>query len=364
MRTLLKDGRSQIVGRTPVLLDPAAGAPCCCGVNCPPVAPLLDCHSYVGSCAVDANARLVVTRFRVAYSGPVSDILAIVSVEMIDPQSTPLRPIMDNQSHFRGNWGGGQARFRITTRLTVIELVLCLMTTEFGSEVSAFAPSVIPIPRIDGGASPHFGTSLAPAMTFPINPCASHQETTRSATNLYPILYPDYFEPNPQVPFHWFTDVAYDVTGIRPPCDGGPPPVQGACCIQNTCTSATAASCAAAGGTYKGDNTTCTGSTCVTHAENGACCLQDGTGRCIQTNLQDCQLRLGRFVGGPCQATTCVPLPPSGACCVNGGLGGCFEEPFDDCQTRCIRAGAGCVWSTGQTCLEFGCTGPGLLGLA
>lgn len=45
---------------------------------------------------------------------------------------------------------------------------------------------------------------------------------------------------------------------LHPPASGAAP-VTGACCIGATCVILTSAQCAASGGTYQGNNTTCTG---------------------------------------------------------------------------------------------------------
>jgi len=91
-------------------------------------------------------------------------------------------------------------------------------------------------------------------------------------------------------------------------------PATGACCRSNGwCIIETAADCAAAGGVYYGDGTTCEEVACP---QPGACCRTDGT--CYMSTV---------IAPGDCAAgdtylgddTTCDPNPcppPTGACCV------------------------------------------------
>ena len=71
----------------------------------------------------------------------------------------------------------------------------------------------------------------------------------------------------------------------------------GACCNNGACTQTTKAACAASGGQYMGDGTTC--------SDNGACCTT--CSNCVVENICACQKAGGAFMG---KNTTCTPINP------------------------------------------------------
>lgn len=85
----------------------------------------------------------------------------------------------------------------------------------------------------------------------------------------------------------------------------------GACCLNNgNCLNAlSAGACAAQGGNYQGDNTSCGSVNCP--IPSGTCCLPSGS--CIVTTTTNCASQGGTFImqGGVCNTNTC-----RGACCV------------------------------------------------
>ena len=91
-----------------------------------------------------------------------------------------------------------------------------------------------------------------------------------------------------------------------------PPATTGACClISGSCQILTSTQCAAAGGTYQGNGTTCSPNPCP--QPSGACCLVGGT--CMVMTAAQCQALNGYFSGS---GSTCSPNPClqlTGACC-------------------------------------------------
>jgi hypothetical protein len=104
----------------------------------------------------------------------------------------------------------------------------------------------------------------------------------------------------------------------------GAPPVTGACCLPaGPCVTLTSADCAANGGTYHGDNSSCVPSPCT--ASSGACCLPNQS--CEVESLDSCAAAGGVYQG---DLTACVPNPCGAAiaaCCF--GSSSCeLTDPF------------------------------------
>jgi spore coat protein A len=102
-----------------------------------------------------------------------------------------------------------------------------------------------------------------------------------------------------------------------------PPADTGACCDgSGGCTITTSTGCV---GTYEGDDSTCEPSPCT-----GACCLADGSCSEDQT-LAECAAAGGSYQGDEvaCSGVTC-PVP-TGACCVPGEPGSCSETSAATC---------------------------------
>jgi FtsP/CotA-like multicopper oxidase with cupredoxin domain len=97
-------------------------------------------------------------------------------------------------------------------------------------------------------------------------------------------------------------------TGVTPPVlqvtytTGGT--ITGACCTGTNCQELTAADCALAAGTYKGDGTVCSPNPCAT--PTGACCLTDGS--CTTATATQCASAGGTYQG---DNTSCSPNPCS-----------------------------------------------------
>lgn len=132
-----------------------------------------------------------------------------------------------------------------------------------------------------------------------------------------------------------------------------PPPItpSGACCIGNDCTIRTEENCLSEGGTYQGDNTTCSPNPCGT---TGACCHDDGS--CTETTQAECD---GDYQGDgtTCDPNPCPQPPPNeGACCIGAD---CSVVSEADCVS-----GGGHYFGDGTTCSgidcsnspEFGCS--------
>ncbi|HWL95584.1 MAG TPA: L-type lectin-domain containing protein [Phycisphaerae bacterium] len=101
--------------------------------------------------------------------------------------------------------------------------------------------------------------------------------------------------------------------------NSGPLPT-GACCQSTGCVLLNAVECDDAGGSYAGDNVTCSSGNC-----QGACCTNIG---CLGTSFQSCvQTFGGQFagVGIECESGACL-----GACC--DGFGTCFPSDEFSCE--------------------------------
>jgi spore coat protein A, manganese oxidase len=108
--------------------------------------------------------------------------------------------------------------------------------------------------------------------------------------------------------------------------DFTPPAVSGACCLPGgVCEILAPTICAAQGGVYQGDGTSCTPNPCTDPI--GACCFADGD--CQVLTSDDCATQGGAYQG---DESTCSPNPcpqPLGACCLSGVA--CIEATEDDC---------------------------------
>lgn len=142
--------------------------------------------------------------------------------------------------------------------------------------------------------------------------------------------------------------------------------VVGACCLGTQCQLMTAADCAAATGTYLGDNASCAGNPCAGTA--GSCCIDDGfAGECHITTESECVTLGGTFeLGGNCSDCACV-LPPSGACCTGEGCvllreadcllaSGTYAGDNTNCGSNPCDFGACCIANACQEVLRFECT--------
>ncbi len=117
-------------------------------------------------------------------------------------------------------------------------------------------------------------------------------------------------------------------------CEGAYP--TGACCYQNgTCVTTTNAACAASGGAYQGDGTSCLGDISPANGIDdacetgpfGACCFADGS--CNVLSSIDCSNQGGQYMGdgticlgdlnGNQIDDACEIPPPTGACCFTDG---------------------------------------------
>jgi len=107
------------------------------------------------------------------------------------------------------------------------------------------------------------------------------------------------------------------------------PTPTGACCAaDDTCSIMTQTDCVSAGGTYQGDDTTCTPNPCAA-AVTGACCAADGS--CSVTTQTNCENAGGTYQGDD---TACTPDPCgteiTGACCATDGT--CSVTTQTDCE--------------------------------
>jgi hypothetical protein len=109
-------------------------------------------------------------------------------------------------------------------------------------------------------------------------------------------------------------------------CGGGGG--SGGCCIDSVCSIETAADCAANGGSYLGDGTSCSGVDCT----QGACCL--GGACSIEAGADAC---LGNYLG---DGTTCADVDCNqGACCSGGS---CSVVPAGSCTGDYLGNGSDC----------------------
>lgn len=136
------------------------------------------------------------------------------------------------------------------------------------------------------------------------------------------------------------------------------PDPTGACCFADgTCDELTAVDCASAGGTYNGDFTTCSGTTCPEAVQ--ACCFPN-TGGCLNLTPTNC-LAAGGVPGGlgtNCATYVCFP---EGACCLPDGtcmdglspdecamMNGLFQGDGSSCSgVTCPEPEGACCFSTG-----------------
>ena len=102
-----------------------------------------------------------------------------------------------------------------------------------------------------------------------------------------------------------------------------PPPV-GACCLSTavgtpSCVVITQEHCAAEGGAYQGDDSTCSSDPNLS-CGGAACCLPNG--ECVILRHEHCLAEGGNPVPGTtsCELVDCVP-PPVGACCLSTAAG-------------------------------------------
>jgi hypothetical protein len=141
-----------------------------------------------------------------------------------------------------------------------------------------------------------------------------------------------------------------DCTG----CDGGGDPT-GACCIGDNCSTMTEADCAGAGGTYNGDNSSCSGNPCGGGGDCDAGWTADCQGTCFPDYVYEAWLGDGYCDDGSyipadygcdecpagvaiwlncdefdCDAgdCDCDPVDPMGACCFGAD---CFETVESEC---------------------------------
>ncbi len=137
--------------------------------------------------------------------------------------------------------------------------------------------------------------------------------------------------------------------GNNTTCSPNPcPQPQGACCLsaQRGCLNMTLASCAGYGGVFGGVGTHCNDSPAP--CDRGACCVNGQA--CTQTYRVQCVAAAGTFHA----ATTCDPSPCLGACCYHGA---CFPD-----QTKADCDSVGGRWSDGAPCTPNPCTPQGCRG--
>lgn len=117
---------------------------------------------------------------------------------------------------------------------------------------------------------------------------------------------------------------------------------QGACCLPTGCQIKTSSECAALGGSYRGNNSSCT----TPGICDGACCFSDGS--CVQTTQTNCTNQGGTFAGvlTPCSASLC-----RGACCLPDGSCASSQTP-----AQCASAG-GAYKGNNTSCAGVSCTG-------
>jgi len=122
-------------------------------------------------------------------------------------------------------------------------------------------------------------------------------------------------------------------------------PARGSCCLADgSCLDNQLASeCAAAGGFYKGDSTTCAANPCV-----GACCF---AGSCLNLTKTDCNQIGGSVWQGPAFPCAGGNTCPTGACCL----------PLGECLTGTTPASCASqsgVYHNAQSCALANCPIP------
>ncbi len=131
--------------------------------------------------------------------------------------------------------------------------------------------------------------------------------------------------------------------GDNTTCDNPCPAPTGACCLSNgfCLGNLTEVNCGGAGGTWAGPNVACgANNTCP----SGRCCLPNGS--CVVVTSASCSSQGGAFagLGTNCNGFTCPP--PTGACCLSNGF--CLA---DLTQANC--QGAGGTWGgMNSTCAD------------
>ena len=92
----------------------------------------------------------------------------------------------------------------------------------------------------------------------------------------------------------------YGVATLTIEGDNGGGSQEGACCLGFECSLQTGPACADLGGTFLGNGTSCSDSSCS--GQTGACCLNNG---CSTLSEADCADAGGEFIGGACGEDTC-----------------------------------------------------------
>jgi hypothetical protein len=119
--------------------------------------------------------------------------------------------------------------------------------------------------------------------------------------------------------------------------------IDGACCaLDGTCSTSTNAGCAATGGTYQGDFTTCGSANCP---QPGSCCFSGGT--CLILAGSQCTAQGGTYGGNGTSCATANCGPRSGACCASNGT--CSVVAAASCT------GSGTYRGDGTTCATANC---------
>ena len=148
----------------------------------------------------------------------------------------------------------------------------------------------------------------------------------------------------------------------------------GACCFPQGCMVFDAAGCAAMGGSFNGNGTTCQPDPCVAPPPTGSCCAPF-TNACSVSTQSTCAIISGTWTnGGVCQPDPCVPTPPppvTGRCCAADGscsmttqaacAGIAWLENFT-CATPCPQPPTGSCCVSGGTCVDA--LAPGSAGTA
>ncbi|MCH2142856.1 MAG: hypothetical protein MK077_07665 [Phycisphaerales bacterium] len=126
-------------------------------------------------------------------------------------------------------------------------------------------------------------------------------------------------------------------------------PSTGACCFGESCEVLSAQDCANGGGSYQGDNVSCSPNPCETPA-TGACCI---TGTCYTLEEGECDANDGEYQGDDtnCDADPCG-TPATGACCVDTN---CYPNLN---EAQCSDVG-GDYQGDGTTCANNPCDSGG-----
>ncbi len=146
--------------------------------------------------------------------------------------------------------------------------------------------------------------------------------------------------------------------GTYTPVECGGTQVPGACCVGSSCLQLTESECSLAAGSFQGEGTPCSASTCQV-ATTVPCCFA-ATGGCVQLSAADCAAAGGVAgpVGTPCAQHICFP---EGACCLPNGscldavspeecaaLSGIFQGDGSSCATT------SCPQPVGAACFPNG----------